>query len=406
MTSIEIRRTIGGWDSVADLVALAFGGEFTDRQLVAPLHEAERSIGAYSGDELVGHTAIWSLDLRIPGRTVPVAGVTMVSVRPTHRRRGILSRLMKQQLHELHEQGLEPVAALSASEPAIYGRFGYGLTGDQISVEIERSARALWPVAGVDEVELRYADPVKTRELCASIHDAALAERPGSFVWTEPWQNRLTADPESQRHGGSALKCVLAERNGDVTGFAYFRTRQSWGEGGPDGTVDVRRVHATDLASHIALWQFLLDQDLMRTVRAELAPDDPMLTLLVDQRRAVGRVGDGIWARVVDVDRALADRRYAFDVELVFEVRDELCPWNAGRWKLSGGPDGAECTRVTDSPDLILDVRELGATYFGGGRSFSALVAAGLVTEETSGSAAVASRAFASDVLPWRDTMF
>lgn len=405
MTSIEIRRTVGGWDEVADLVALAFGGEFGDREHVDALHEPERSIGAYSKDELVGHTGIWSLDLRVPGRTVPVAGVTMVSVRPTHRRQGILSRLMKQQLHELHEQGLEPTASLSASEPAIYGRFGYGLTGYQASVEIPRSARALRPVAGIDEVVLRYADAAKTKELCAGLHDAALADRPGSFLWTEPWQNRLTADPESTRHGASKLKCVLAERAGDVTGFAYFRTRQSWGEGGPDGTVEVRRVHATDLASHAALWRFLLDQDLMQRTSAELAPDDPVLTLLVDPRQARARLGDGIWTRVVDVDRALADRRYAFDVELVLEVRDELCPWNAGRWRLVGGPDGAECTRVTDSPDLVLDVRELGATYLGG-RSFSALTAAGLVEEVTSGSAAVATRAFASDLLPWRDTMF
>jgi predicted acetyltransferase len=194
---------------------------------------------------------------------------------------------------------------------------------------------------------------------------------------------------------------VLASRNGDTTGYAHYRTKRA-----DKGFVDVFRVHAKDLASHIALWRFLLDQDLLSQTHCGLLPsDDPLLSLLLDPRAPGPVARDGHWVRLVDVGRALAGRTYASEVDVVLEVEDDFLPGNAGAWHLAGGPAGASCEKTDRPADLHLGVRELGSVYLGR-PSLTLLGAAGLVEERTSGALRATSAAFLGNRLPWLDTGF
>jgi predicted acetyltransferase len=402
--TIEIARFEDDWSVLRDLISLAFGAPWNEVQLASErrVWESDRSIVALDGKELAGHTCAFSLLMTVPGVQLPVAGVSLVSVRPTHRRRGILRDLMRQQLTELYESGAEPVAALTASEPVIYGRFGYGLGSDHLDVTIPRPSRLLRPVAGTGEVTLRYADPAGALGICTRIHNAEALTRPGMFRHDTRWQAYVASENvTSSADGASPLRCVVAERSGEAVGYAYYRTRWTTG-----GATEVLRVHAADLAGHVALWEFLLDQDLMQETRYRRLPsDDPLLALLLDHRQARPTVTDGLWVRLVDVPRALEARTYEREVDVVLGVQDEFCPWNAGTWRLSAGPSGASCEPTDRQPDLVLDVRELGGVYLGG-PSLARLGAAGLVEELTQGALATTSAAFTTARLPWLDTGF
>lgn len=402
--TIELGRFDGDWSTLTRLVNLAFGAPWNEAQLEAErrVWESDRSIVATEGGQLVGHTNAFSLLMAVPGAQLPVAGVTMVGVLPTHRRRGILRALMQAQLTELYESGGEPVAALTASEAAIYGRFGYGLATDHLTINIPRGPSPLRPVAGTGEVSLRYADLPAAAELCTRFHNAEAAIRPGMFRHDLRWQQYATGENvTSSGEDASPMRCVLAERAGELTGYTHFRTKRT-----DKAVVEVSRVHSTDLASHVALWAFLLDQDLMEeTTYRRLPSDDPLLVLLNDPRSAHPTVQDGIWMRLADVPRALAARTYEREVDVVLGLRDDLCPWNAGSWQLSGGPTGAECESTDREPDVVLDVRELGGLYLGR-PSLARLAAAGLVEERTPGALVATSEAFATARLPWLDTGF
>ena len=296
--AIETGRFKGGWDELVELLDLAFAAPWTDAQYETErkVWEADRSIVAIDDGQLVGHTGAFSLRMTVPGAQVPVAGVTMVGVRPTHRRRGILRDLMRDQLTEIHENGTEPLAALTASEPVIYGRFGYGYAADYQEIVVPKAARGLRPVAGIDDVRIRYVDVRETLETCAALRNRLAEERPGMFQHDERWHeyviaDNVTGDPSS----GSKRRCVLAERDGEVTGFAYYRTKRA-----EKGFVEVTRVHAVDVASHAALWRYLLEPDLLSEIRCEmLASDDPLLDLLLDQRAPSPITRDGLWVRPV-----------------------------------------------------------------------------------------------------------
>jgi predicted acetyltransferase len=398
MTS-GIGRFEGEWGEIVRLLEKAFSSPWSEAQVesVRPLWEPRRSLVATDGREVVAHTSAFSLELTAPGARVPVAGVSMVATSPTHRRRGLVRQLMLRQLTELGEGGGEAVAALTASEPVIYGRFGYGLASDHQHVTVPRTSRELRRTAGVEDVRVRFADPVESLEVCTDVHNADVPIRPGMFHLDERWQQVLVVDA----HQASPLRCVLAERDGEVIGYAYYRAQRSDG-----GYVEVSRVHAPDLAAHVALWQFLLDQDLLRETRYERLPsDDPLLSLLLDVRAADVKTQDGLWVRLTDVGRALAGRTYSTEVDVVLGIDDDLLPWNAGSWHLAGGPEGATCEKTGATPDLLLDVRDLGSVYLGR-PSLALLGASGLVAEQTPGALGTASRAFLADRLPWLDTGF
>src|SRR5258705_586693 len=178
--TIEIGRFDGEWSTLTELLSLAFAAPWNEAQLEAErrIWEPDRSIVATDDKELAGHTSAFSLLMAVPGAQLPVAGVSMVAVQPTHRRRGILRDLMRLQLTELYETRAEPVAALTASEPVIYGRFGYGLATDHLQVTIPRGPNRLRSVAGAKDVTIRYADPVVSRDPTTGIHTAEPANRP------------------------------------------------------------------------------------------------------------------------------------------------------------------------------------------------------------------------------------
>ncbi|MGW4344680.1 GNAT family N-acetyltransferase [Streptomyces sp. NPDC004690] len=391
------------WDTWHDHLIRAFGGTVAleERELDRSLTEFDRFLGVWDGEACVGSAGAFGFRLTVPGGSlVPAAGVTMVGVAATHRRRGVLTSLMRRQLDDVRSWG-EPLALLTASEPAIYGRFGYGAATFQLDAEIDTTRAGLSVPPGTDGVRLRYAAPSEVLDACEAVYARLVPARPGMLARQPGWERQALTDPESERDGASPLQCVVAERDGEVTGYARYRTKLGWGPGGHDGTVTLDDLAALDPATDAALWRFLFGIDLMSTLTVRGRPvDDAWQYLVSDIRRCRPRVRDALYVRLVDVGAALATRTYQAPVDVVLEVEDAFCPWNAGRWRLSGDVKGAVCERTSDPAELALSVRELGAAYLGG-VPLAGLAAAGRVREVRRGALAEAAVGFGSAVAPW-----
>src|SRR5580693_1713892 len=368
-----------------------------------------RTLAAFDGDTIVGGTGAFSFQMRVPGTMAAVAGVSLVAVLPSHRRQGILSALMRRQLADVSERD-EAVAVLFCSESGIYGRYGYGRASWQAAYRLQRGEGTLAPGAPADPgLRLRIAEPRSARAELAKVYDLALAERPGLYARTEPWWDRLLTDLHSDGEPSQQIRCVLAEDDSGPRAYAVFTSTESWDEdaGLPRGVLEVSEALATDPAAAAALWDNLLSRDLVSEFHARMRPvDDPLLYLLADPRRVRSVVSDGLWVRLVDVGRALAQRHYARAVDVVIEVADELCPQNAGRWRLATeagvAPTGfrATCERTAAPADVVLPVWAVGAAYLGGTR-LKAIANAGLITEATPGSLAALSTAMSWEPAPW-----
>jgi predicted acetyltransferase len=232
------------------------------------------------------------------------------------------------------------------------------------------------------------------------------------FGRNDAWWRSAIYDPAEQRQGASPLRCLLAEDTSGPRGYALYSSVDTWTDSLPDNVLTVRELMAADPAASSALCTDLLSRDLTSEFRLPRRPvDDPLLDQLADPRRARPRLNDNLWVRIVDLPRALAGRRYSCPVDVVLEVRDEILPANAGRWRLSttaeapGGGLAASCVPASSPADLALDVTELGAAYLGGTR-LGALAGSGLVTELRPGATRQLSAALAWDPAPWCPMVF
>jgi predicted acetyltransferase len=360
--SITLRRaTAADLPAVAEADGRAFGSHYTDDDLddIRRWYEPDRNLIALDegrDGEIVGITASYPFEVTLPGGTrLHAAGVTWVSVAVTHRRRGILRALMAEQHRGFVTDGLA-VSLLTASEGGIYGRFGYGIATEHREVEIERR-RAVFRRDVADPGGVRQVGTPELRRIGPEIHRRWAALTPGALSRGEEWWDRLLADPERHRHGATAL-FHLAHPDG------YVSYRMEPG-GRTCRIVDM--AVATDEA-YIALWRTVLALDLVDTVAwRSMTVGEPLQFLLADARPVKSvALYDGMWARVLDVPAVLSARRYGAEVDVVLDVRDPFLD-RGGRFRLRGGPDGAECVPAeTGAPVVGIEMAALGSLLFGG----------------------------------------
>ena len=362
---------------------------------------AERMHAAWSDGAIVGGAGAFKFNLSVPGGDAPTAGVSVVGVYPTHRRRGVLRSLMRAQLDDAHERG-EPLAALWASEETIYGRFGYGLAafaGEiRLAHEYTSFAQQFDPAGTI-----RFLEADEAGDVVAPVYERVRQLWPGMFSRDELWwEQRVLKDPEERREGAGPKRWVAYERDGAVEAYAAYRHKFGFDDGSSTGELRVVEALAATPAAERDLWGYLLAIDWKATVRAFLLPPDHALFLLLaTPRRLRYRMGDGIWVRLVDVGAALSARRYADDGSIVFDVQDDFCPWNQGRWKLEGGA----ATRTDDDADIALSVQSLGSAYLGG-VPFGALGRTGRAEELRDGAFRRADGMFRWDRHPWCPEIF
>jgi len=357
--------------------------------------EPGRTFGYQVDGRWIATCSAYSRTMSVPGASLPTAAVTVITVSPTFRRRGLLTAMMKHQLEDIARKAHEPVALLWASEALIYGRYGYGHATPRLRLSGQTRSTAFLPVVdlgqgSVGEVERDDALPV-----IKSLHGKWLADRPGSLDRSAAWWDMVFNDPEPWRNGAAAMRYALHYNSGGKPdGYLAFRTKGGGDSSGPTGEVEILHNDAADPAAYAALHRFVLDLDLVRTfVKRSSSIDDPLRYIVADQRSIKSELTDGTYVRLVDVRRALATRVYATDLDLVIGVTDSLLSDNDGAIRLKVDSGSAEVSKARRKPDLTLSVGDLGSIYLGG-VSLNALHRAGLVQERTKGAVAAVAAAF------------
>jgi predicted acetyltransferase len=377
-------------------------GRFPDADMLdrwTQLIEVERMHAAFDGDEIVGGAGAYTYDLTVPGGSLPCAGITVVGVYPTHRRRGALRTMMDAQLRDIHERG-EPIAALWASEETIYGRFGYGIAAWACEMTLQR----VWsdfarPLERRGQV--RFVTPEDAAELFPPVWDALRRQRPGvpwrSEAW---WKMRPLRIPDEEK--GNPRRFVALDLDGETQAYAIYRRESGWTDGNSSAKLEVQEAIGATPQATAEIWRYLFDVDWTETIGVYGIPlDHPLFLLLANPRRARMRTADTLWVRLVDVGAALSGRRYVGEGRVVFEVRDAVCPWNEGRWALENG----QAERTEEAAELALDVDVLGSVYLGA-VSFAQLQNALRLEELQPGAVERADAMFAWRPLPWCPEIF
>lgn len=389
-----------------DVLGQAFGWDPKPEHVEVMMQalELDRTFAAYDGGRLVGTGGAYTLELTVPGGVVPCGGTTIIAVLPTHRRRGVLTEMMRFHLDEVASRG-EPVAALWASEAPIYGRFGYGSATTAVRLEFERNdvSFAREPL-GTGSV--RLLDPDEPIGLLPGLYERIRPQRPGFVTRSEGrWQADHLYDPADWRNGASSRRWVVYEEEGSALGFVSYRQHEKWTDGLAVHRVSYYGLMALSPAAEDGLWRYLTGLDLTKSLDGWNSDPNAMLPWLVaDARRIKRRPTDGLWVRILDVPGALTARGYRSEEHLVLGIDDPFRGSASGTFLLRNGPDGAICEPTSEPADVQMDVRELGSVYLGG-VTFRELGRAGLIAGSED-ALDRADRLFGWHVAPWCPEVF
>ena len=380
-----------------------FGQEnqLEDAERFARWIEVARMHAAFEGERIVGGAGAFSFELSVPGgSSAPAAGITVVGVLPTHRRRGVLTAMMRAQLDDCKARG-DLVAYLWASEATIYGRFGYGLASRMGAISLSRD-RTRFAQPFEPRGTVRIADLEESARIFPPLYEQAYAQRPGMVTRSKDWwETRRLFDDPARRQGGPRNRALL-ELDGKPAGYAIYNVKQDWEAGVTKGVVNITEVVAPTPEAVRELWRWLLDFDWTSEFAADYLPlDHELFLLLAEPRRMQFKINDGVWVRPIDVGAALSARSYLGEGEIVLEVTDEFLPENAGRWRVT--PAGTERTEA--AADLRLDVTGVGSVYLGG-FGFGELVRASCAEELRPGAAERGDALFRTGVAPWCAEIF
>lgn len=350
--------------------------ELQDDQRFRDLMPLERTLAVFDMGEIVATFGDSEFDVTAPGgASLSMAGTTMVTVRPTHTRSGLLRAMMVLHLEEARRRG-DSLAGLWASQSEIYGRFGFGLAVDAMSIDV--TSKLEWrndPPAG----RVRQLDAAAAVEMLPAIYERVRPLRPGMLTRSPlRWKWRMD-DPEARREGMSACRYAVYEGIDGPEGYVTYRMKEHFEEWHANGKIAIVDLVAATPLAHEALWRHVTSIDLFPNINYWNAPPDDELRFRVTSPRQVRiKVNDAMWTRILDVERALCGRSYVAAGTVILEVSDPLFDDIAGRFELRVGDGEVTCNRTGKAPDLSMGIDTLGALYLGG-RDLTTLHRAGLV---------------------------
>ncbi len=352
--------------------AIVFGnytGQPRDPERAEFFIKQEWSLCAFEDGQLATTYAAFPFTQRLNGGTTRAAGVTVVGTLPEFRRRGHLRRIMEFDFKRRYEERLEPVAILLASVAAIYQRYGYACVSTAVRFEIDPRWVAFVPT--MPEPRGSWREVTKDdRAQLEEMYTAFIEPRNGYVRRGKPmWDGQVfSGGTYDGANPGPSLLAVYEER-GQPQGYVAWAAKwlpSSADTGGPGQRIYVRDYVYNSPSAYRAMWEYLRKFDLAARIVIDNAPvDDPAFHVLQDPRELHAQHRDWLHARILDLERLLPLRPYGAEGRVVFEVRDEMCPWNAGRWALEAGPEGAAVSRTKETPQLSLDISALAQILYG-----------------------------------------
>ncbi|MDP9235979.1 MAG: GNAT family N-acetyltransferase [Chloroflexota bacterium] len=326
---------------------------------------------AFEDGELATAYGAFPMGMRLNGAKVSVAGVSFVGTLPQFRRRGHLRKIMEADFQRRYEERMEPLAILTASMAAIYQRYGYAVVTNAVRYAID--PRYINFAPSVPKPEGAWREGSKDElPLLQDMYREFTAPRTGylhrgGILW-DTQTFGIGGQPGGAPDFGPSIISIY-EEHGEPKGYVAWAAK--WFTSFLDGAGIGQRLWVRDFAwltpgAYRAMWELFRTFDLVTRVIIDNAPiDDPAPQLLLDPRELNATHRDWLMGRIIDVERTLALRPYGAEGHIVFELRDEMCRWNAGRWALDAAPEGAKISRTTETAQLTLDVSALVLLLFG-----------------------------------------
>ncbi len=365
--TIEVRAARAEeMDQFGLIGAYVYAGAFGDGpdNVVSQNNRPEWTLCAFDGARMAASYSCVPYTMRANGRAVAMGGVTAVGTLPEYRRQGIVRAITTRSFADMRERG-QAVAALWASQAAIYQRYGYALSSSMVTYRIDTVDVAFANGDG-GSARVERVGVEDGFEVLKKLYIDFVAQRTCYLHRAKPmWMNSvLSSTPLT----GPTHVAVAYAADGAATGYVVYHVRnEKVAHPTRAQELVVKDLVWLNADAYRSLWSWLARHDLVGRVTWIRGPaDDPAPELFVEPRLLNAQPRDGFWLRVIDASVALAQRGYQTSDAITLDVaKDELAPWNGGRIRLECSPDGAAVAPSRGKVDITLSVKALASLYSG-----------------------------------------
>lgn len=380
--NVEIRPlTAGEMGQLGELGGYVYGGSFGDGpdNVVATANLPDWTLCALVDGKLVSSFTAIPFTMRANGNAVALAGVSTVGTQPEYRRQGLLRRIQTQAFADMRDRG-QSVAALWASQAAIYQRYGYAMTTVLRSYHVDTTDigfhDGVWGSGCVERLSVNDAFDVIKSIYIRFVENRTCYLHRSKALWLQNAMEEI--EGQGPIHAG-----VHYDEEGKADGYIIYTLRANKVDHATRGQeIIIRDMAWLSMDGYRSMWEWLKRHDLVGRVSYQTAAaDDPAVELFAEPRLLHSVDHEGIWLRVVDATGALGDRAYSSEGEITIGLTDDpLTPWNNRSIRLEASPEGAHVTS-SKSADLQTSAKAL-ASLYSGFRTARQLRAWGLIEGE------------------------
>lgn len=339
----------------------------------------EFTTAAFYKGKMVATSGGYPFEMRFNGRTIAADGLTAVGTQPGFRRRGLVREMVTRRLHAVHQNEHQSVSVLWASMGAIYQRFGYGLASTHTSCDFDPRF-ASFQFENSSDGYVRIVREDEGMPLVKDVYQKFIEPRTMDFQRSEGMWKYFFKYKKQIRHCA-----VYFNSANQPEGYLSYSTSvyDRPLDEGPDQKLSGHEFVYLNIDAYRALWNLIREHDLVGKVKLDMPLDDPAMQLLLEPRILNLSVWDGIWLRIVDVEKALTQRNYGTAGSVVLEVKnDNECPWNEKRLLLETDGTNTEVAESNKSVDVTISPNGL-ASLLSGNAKLSELERMGRASVET-----------------------
>lgn len=298
---------------------------------------------------------------------VEAAMFSEVTVQPAHKRRGIFREMITTSLKRAKEAGV-PVALLTASSGALYGRFGFTVVSSYAAARLSPQPTSRFRPEVLERLQgLGRVEAVRLSWLAQranDIYDGFLVRHRCATTRSSVYLEDLYYLPNAPVPSPRYRAIVHLNPAGEPDGYAIYSVHK-------ETIMRVEEVVTGDPHVELALWDYLTGVELIEAIYYAHFPNPVKLTQALEDYRSLQVTGtkDGLWARVVDPVASLVARPYPSGIASVappmgVRVEDPL-GFTAGNFVLSFSGGEPQVAATKETPDLTVSVAGLTNLVFG-----------------------------------------
>lgn len=336
---MKLEKTKDNLQQIASLIKYAFLKDYdltTDVNFMSRYNHSN-GYGYFNDDKLTSYIMVNRFKSEVFGHHVPMAGIGYVSSYPEYRGQGHISKLMKEILKDLHNEGI-PFTNLAPFSEDFYRHYGFSNSIYQAEYRFTGEALRSFKLPRSGHIIRSNWDDLSVQNGVIQLYERQLHtdDERNTMIREAWWWNRLNTYYKNRNVAvyfdadDRPISYLIYRLQGDlfIADELYSIT--------PQGYLAMLGFMGSHTGTSKEFRMILSENSIL----AELFPEQNLLDI---------RLHPYMMSRIIDFEKMITYmmplQEGTFNIEV---ISDDQCPWNIGVWQITNKDRKVTCKRIED----------------------------------------------------------